>query len=298
LDESEGERVRHDFWEVVGSGQVGLVLLVVGVLGAAAATWMAQANDLDKLATAEWAVGIGLGMPFAICGVILFGVWRRTLRQQREDARTEARKARAEVAEQATHIDAEAQFAAALRAAELLPNAGLEALSLEWFRATKVLVADVFGELEGVKFDAPGGLEVRRERLDVLAGRLGDGTLREPSKRWTERAKLIGKFNDLLWEMNKEGNRLKDELLAKEPGVGRSDVDAWLNELQEVLHLMPDFFRHTFNSDPIAAMMIAEYEGIDDPAINLAITLLDRRLPYISSVLYPLRNYVQAISGT
>jgi hypothetical protein len=45
-------------------------------------------------------------------------------------------------------------------------------------------------------------------------------------------------------------------------------------------------------------MMTAEYQGIDDPTINMAITLLDRRLPYISNVLYPLRNYVQAVSGT
>jgi hypothetical protein len=283
---------------IIGHRSVVIIVGLVALAGTEASTFL-SANELstvEKIVLAALAAGVGaviIILPLVYLGALVAAPHRQQRFKTRRVAELE--QANASLGE---HERTEAQFAAALRAAELLPNAGLEALDLEWFRATKVLVADVFGDLEGVKFDAQGGLEARQQRLDALAGRLGDGTLREPSKRWTERAKLIGKFNDLLWEMNKEGDRLKDELLAKEPDVGRANVDEWLDELQTVLNLLPDFFRHTFNSDPVGAMMTAEYQGIDDPTINMAITLLDRRLPYISNVLYPLRNYVQAVSGT
>lgn len=277
------------------------VVILVGLLALAAteASAFLSSNDLstfEKVVLA--AVAAGTGAFIILVPVVYIGALAAAPHRQRRFHVARAAQLEQAAVSQGEHERTEAQFAAALRAAELLPNAGSEALNLEWFRATKVLVADVFGELEGVKFDAPGGLEPRKERLDALAGQLREGARREPSKRWSERAELVGKFNDLLWEMNKEGDRLKDELLARTPDVGRAEVDAWLTELATVLDLMPDFTSATFNRYPVVAMMTAEYDGIDDPQINFAITLLDRRLPYISEVLFPLRNYVAAVKGT
>jgi hypothetical protein len=87
LGEAEWPRIRRDFWEVIGSGQAGLVLLVVGVLVAAAATWIAQDNHLDVLATAEWAVGLGLGIPFLFAVMVFFRVAFRVPKAQRDAAR-------------------------------------------------------------------------------------------------------------------------------------------------------------------------------------------------------------------
>jgi len=53
LGERESVRIRRDFWDAIGSGQVGVLLLVIGVLAAAGGAWVAQTDKLDALATAE-----------------------------------------------------------------------------------------------------------------------------------------------------------------------------------------------------------------------------------------------------
>jgi hypothetical protein len=283
---------------ILGDRLVVVLVALIALAGTEASAFLSsnELSTFERVVLAALAAGVGALV--VLFPLIYLGALVAAPHRQRKFQAARAAELEQAAASSHEHTRAEAQFAAALRAAELLPNANVEALDLEWFRATKALVADVFGELDGVKFDAPGGLDARRERLDLLAGRLGDGTLREPSRRWTERARGVGKFNDLLWEINNEGNRLRDELLAKKPGVGAGDVDGWLDALQEVLDVMPDFFRYTFDRDPIAATISGTYEGVSDPAINMAITRLDRRLPYIGHVLYPLRNYVQAVGGT
>ena len=85
--EREGPRIRRDFWEAIGSGQAGLVLLAIGVLAAAVATWIAHENNLDALATTEWAVGLGLGIPLALCTIVFFRITFRAPRRQRDEAR-------------------------------------------------------------------------------------------------------------------------------------------------------------------------------------------------------------------
>jgi len=87
LGEPERRRIRRDFWEAIGSGQAGLALLVIGVLSAVAATWVAQEHHLDVLATAEWAVGLGLGIPLVLCIIVFFRIAFRVPRRQRDEAR-------------------------------------------------------------------------------------------------------------------------------------------------------------------------------------------------------------------
>jgi hypothetical protein len=87
LGESEGPRIRREFWDAVGSGQAGLALLVIGVLAAAVAAWIAQANELDATATVEWAVGLGLGIPLVMCITVFFRIAFRVPRRQRDEAR-------------------------------------------------------------------------------------------------------------------------------------------------------------------------------------------------------------------
>lgn len=86
LHESERDRVRRDFWDAVGSGQCGLVLLVVGVAAAVAAALVAQAHNLRPLATSAWALGVGLGVPAIFLLCLLFAIWCRAMRGQRGDA--------------------------------------------------------------------------------------------------------------------------------------------------------------------------------------------------------------------
>jgi hypothetical protein len=94
LGESLWKRTRRDFWSATGSGQAGLGLLVIGAITAAVATWLAQKHNLDGLATAEWAVGLGIGLPLMFCLGILFAVSQRAARLQRDEARAEALRQR------------------------------------------------------------------------------------------------------------------------------------------------------------------------------------------------------------
>ena len=83
---------------MVGSGQFGLLLLVVGVLAAAAATFLSRTGNLDALATAEWAVGAGVGVPAVILFALIRPVRWRALRSQRNEARAEVRRLAAALA--------------------------------------------------------------------------------------------------------------------------------------------------------------------------------------------------------
>jgi hypothetical protein len=72
---------------------MGVLLLVVGVLGAAVAGAVAHEDHLKAVATAAWAVGIGLGLPFAIGLIALLVVRWRTPTSQRDEARERATEA-------------------------------------------------------------------------------------------------------------------------------------------------------------------------------------------------------------
>jgi hypothetical protein len=85
------------------------VLLVLGVVAAAGAAWIAQANRLDVLATAEWAVGLGIGIPVIISLVLLYAVLQRTALFQRDEARAEALRQR-QAREASLVIDLEEGF--------------------------------------------------------------------------------------------------------------------------------------------------------------------------------------------
>jgi hypothetical protein len=89
LAEGEWRRIWRDFWQFVGSGQAGVLMILLGGAGGVAAGYVAQTRKLDPLATGEWALVGVIGVPLLFCFVVFVAVWRGTLKRQRDEARRE-----------------------------------------------------------------------------------------------------------------------------------------------------------------------------------------------------------------
>jgi hypothetical protein len=145
--ESERNRAKRDFWTFAGSGMAGVALLVLGVVAAAIAGFIAQKHHLNALPTAGWAVLGGLGVPVVVFYLpTLAYFWRRTLKLQLDEARGEVRRAHGELRKATSRASSRPQMgdvrmATGVERAPILGNEGtnLAASAMPWFRLSGVL---------------------------------------------------------------------------------------------------------------------------------------------------------------
>jgi hypothetical protein len=301
LPPADQARYRETAWAdtkaILGHRSVVILVAVVALAGTEASTFLSatELGVFEKIVIAALAAGVGVLI--VLVPILYLGALAAAPHRQQQFRTKQLDALERQRATDTDHERTEAQFAGAIRVAtDVLPYTDVEAIRLSWFRTTKSLVGDVFGPLEAARLDSRLEVEARRERLEELADRLRDSE-RAPSSHWDDHMTRVERFRQLLHEMEKAGEALKARMMAKEEGVGLADAQHWLSELHDVLDLMPDFTQYTYAHDPVVAAMTVEYEGIDDPEINRALTLLDRRLMYIPDVLPPLRTYLWALTG-
>jgi hypothetical protein len=302
--EGEWQRTRRDFWRVIGSAQWGLFLLVAGVIAAAGATWIAQADHLDKLATAEWAICMGIGLPFLAFLGVLVVVWQRALRMQRDEARTELRRLERSLAanedDEMWQERAEAQLAAAIRSGNVLRRWPSDSSPLlrQWGRRTRTLVHEIAGDLEATRLTGTNLLRWLA-RLDDLAGSVTTGARAlSPSESWDRYVYVMRAFRDGLELAAREGERIRTMFLERDTPThdeAERQVDAWLQSVDEVLGLTPDL-RSMFPS-PYPVGTGFRYEGLSDEVSNV-LGRLDHRLEALKPFLQPVDAYVQALGAT
>jgi hypothetical protein len=274
------------------------VVVVVGIITLAAAEATAflavqKLTGLEKAGLAALAAGVGavLVLPIIYACALVGAPHRQQKWKAAKIAGLESEHASRERQERT-----EGQFAAAILAGDEITRfdeAGVP-LVIAWLDATRDLVADTFGELQAARLAARRDVAARRARLDELAEELHTGDRHFPSESWVVHLVQVNAFYEALQDIIRAGADLRGDLIRKVPEVGRPQVDAWLNELEGVLDLMPGFGPLTCAAGAAGAIGWT-YEGIDDDEINLAITLIDRRLPYLQRIVPPLRAYRAAV---